>query len=278
MKDTVINDFREALSAIDISWLPNANLSTDPNTVYEQFEKIITEMYDKYFPEKCVRFNKYKHKLSNWVTSGILKSIEFRDKLYQRLKTENSEYERLKQNLKLYNGYLNRCIRTAKKQFYHNEFSKYKNDVRNTWDTLKESINKKSFKSDVPPSFVHDGVEITGAKTIADKFNEYFTEIGPKLARAIDAANKNIFNSYLTAPCATLFNFDYTNPDDIGIFFELPGPNRAQVMTIFLQNCQRNWTCHIASIDHYNQPITMYRYIPRQEWDCESDTLVQERR
>ena len=61
MKDTMINDFREALSAIDISSLLNANLSTDPNIDYEQ-------LYDKYFPEKCVKFNKYKHKLSNWIT------------------------------------------------------------------------------------------------------------------------------------------------------------------------------------------------------------------
>ena len=174
-------------------------------------------MYEKYFPEKCVKFNEYKHKLSNWITSGILKSIDFKDKLYKRLKTyspENSEYERLKHNLKLYNGYLNQCIRTAKKQFYHNEFSKYKNDVRKTWDTLKEIINKKTFKSDFPSCFVHDGAEKTGAKTIADKFNEYFTQIGPKLARSIDTTNKKPFNSYLTAPCAAWFNFDYTNPDD----------------------------------------------------------------
>ena len=73
----MINDFREALSAIDKSSLLNANLSTDPNI--DRFEKIITEMYDKYFTEKCVQFNKYRHKQSNWVTSGIFKSIEFID-------------------------------------------------------------------------------------------------------------------------------------------------------------------------------------------------------
>ena len=49
MNDTMINDFREALSAIDISSLLNANLSTDPNIDYEQFDNIITEMYDEYF-------------------------------------------------------------------------------------------------------------------------------------------------------------------------------------------------------------------------------------
>ena len=63
-----------------MSSLLNANLAIDPNTDYEKFEKIITKTYDKHFPEKRVKFNKYRHKRSNWITSGILKSIEFRDK------------------------------------------------------------------------------------------------------------------------------------------------------------------------------------------------------
>ena len=117
--------------------------------------------------------------------------------------------------MKIYNGYLNHCIRAAKKEFYHNEFNKHKNDIRKTWDTLKEIINKKTFKSDLPSSFVHEGVEVIGLKNVADKFNEYFTEIGPKLAKSIDTANKAPFNHYLTTPCAASFNFVYTKPDDI---------------------------------------------------------------
>ena len=117
--------------------------------------------------------------------------------------------------MKIYNGYLNHCIRAAKKEFYHNEFNKHKNDIRNSWDTLKEIINKNTFKSDLPSSFVHEGVEIIGLKNVADKFNEYFTEIGPKLAKSIDTANKAPFNHYLTTPCAASFNFVYTKPDDI---------------------------------------------------------------
>ena len=218
INDAAINIFREELSEIDISSLLNANLFTDPNINYIKFEKIITKSYDKHFPEKYVKFHKYKHKLSNWITSGILKSIEFRDKLYKRLKmcsSESDEYELLKHNLKIYNSYLNQCIRTAKKDFYYNEFSKYKNDIRKTWDTLKEVINKKAFKSDFSAIFLHDGVKITGSKNIADKFNEYFTEIGPILARSIDTVNKAPFDSYLTTPCAASFNFTYISPDDI---------------------------------------------------------------
>ena len=218
INDTAINNFRSELTEIDMSSLLNANLATDPNTDYDKFEKFITKTYDKHFPEKRVKFNKYKHKRSNWITSGILQTIEFTDKLYKRLKIctpDHGEYDLLKHNLKIYNGYLNHCIRAAKKEFYHNEFNKHKNDIRKTWDTLKEIINKKTFKSDLPSNFVHEGVAVIGLRNVADKFNEYFTEIGPQLAKSIDTATKASFNHYLTTLCAASFNFVYTKPDDI---------------------------------------------------------------
>ena len=105
-----MNIFCEGLSEIDISSLLNANLFTDPNIDYNKFEKIITKSYDKHFLEKYVKLNNYKHTLSNWITSGRLKSIEFRDKLYKRLKMCSSEsvgYELLRRNLKIYNSCLN---------------------------------------------------------------------------------------------------------------------------------------------------------------------------
>ena len=68
INETAINNFRQELTEIDITLLSNANLLTDPNINYEKFEKIITISYDNHFPEKCIKFNKYKHKLSKWIT------------------------------------------------------------------------------------------------------------------------------------------------------------------------------------------------------------------
>ncbi len=34
-------------------------------------------------PSKLVKFSKYKHKKSKWVTFEIIKSIEYRDNLYK---------------------------------------------------------------------------------------------------------------------------------------------------------------------------------------------------
>ena len=162
---------------------------TDPNGSYQTFENLMQNTYERHFPPKRVKFNKYQHKLSNWITTGILKSIEFRDNLYKRLKLcpiESPEYETHKHNLKMYQGYLNQCIRTAKKEYYVNEFTKYKNDIRKTWDTLKGIICKNKMKSEYPRNFIDRGQQIAGDKNIADKFNEYFTQIGPSLANSID--------------------------------------------------------------------------------------------
>ena len=172
---------------------------TDPNGSYQTFENLMQKIYERHFPEKRVKFNKYQHELSDWITTVILKSIEFRDILHKRLKLcpiDSPEYEKYKHNLNMYQGYLNQCIRTAKKDV--KEFTKYKNDIRKTWDTLKGVICKNKMKSEYPRNFIDRGQQISGDKNIADKFNEYFTQIGPSLANSIDISNKATFDTFET--------------------------------------------------------------------------------
>ena len=218
ISEAATHNFREELRSSDISSHLNANLMTDPNPGYDIFERIALSAYEKHFPNKRVKMNKHKHKLSPWITTGLIKSIEFRDKLYKRLKScpqDSSEHNRMEYNLKTYNGYLKQCIRTAKREYYVHEFTKYKNDIRKTWDILKDIINTKKSKSDFPPYFTDLGIKISGSKTIADKFNEYFTKIGPELARSIDTSHKIPFDNYLKSPCQLSFQFQYTTPDGI---------------------------------------------------------------
>ena len=86
---------------------------TDPNPEYDIFERIALNAYEKHFPNKCVKVNKQKHKLSLWITTGLIKSIEFCDKLYKRLKScpqDSLEHNWMEYNFKTYNGYLKQCI------------------------------------------------------------------------------------------------------------------------------------------------------------------------
>ena len=79
MNDHAIQRFKDDLANSCISSVLNPNLMTDPNTEFEKFEKIVSFYFDKHFPEKTIKVNKYRHKLSKWITSGIIKSIEFRE-------------------------------------------------------------------------------------------------------------------------------------------------------------------------------------------------------
>ena len=85
----------------------NANLMTDPNPKYDIFARIALSACKKHFPNKRVKVNKHKHKLSPWITTGLIKSIEFHDKLYKRLKScpqDSAEHNRMEYNLKIIIG------------------------------------------------------------------------------------------------------------------------------------------------------------------------------
>ena len=56
---------------------------------------------------------------------------------------------------------------------------------------------------------------MSGAQNIANKFNEYSTNIGQDLASSIDTSNKAPFDSYLNTTCPNSFLFQYTDPADI---------------------------------------------------------------
>ena len=45
---------------------------TDPNETYNKLEHIIQSSKDKHLPLKTVKFNRYKHKISPWITNEIL--------------------------------------------------------------------------------------------------------------------------------------------------------------------------------------------------------------
>ncbi len=53
----------------------NSDLDIDPNFNYNTLHEIIQQAKLKHMPIKLVKFNKYKHKISPWITTGILQFI-----------------------------------------------------------------------------------------------------------------------------------------------------------------------------------------------------------
>ena len=128
----------------------NKKPTADPNSNFTTLCNEILRSKNKHMPSKWVKFNKYKHKTSSWITQGLLKSIKFRDNLYKRLKLTNpnsTNYNTININLKTYNGILKRSIRTAKHTYFELCFNRFKNDIRNTWKTINDILSKTKLQT-----------------------------------------------------------------------------------------------------------------------------------
>lgn len=213
-----MQNFKEDLSSQEISNCFSNILENDPNASYEKFNNIISTLMAKHFPIKIMKFNKYKHKKTKWITSGILKSISQKDKMYHRLASicqDDPQFFVLKSNFQMYNKILKQSIRKAKKIYYENCFNKYKSDIKKTWTSINDIINRCKTKTDFPEYFLFDGHPHSDKTFIANKFNSYYTNIGLELASNINLPENKSFKDYLKNPTIQKFDFLKTTENEI---------------------------------------------------------------
>ena len=214
-------EFYEEISYTDFLTLINNDINNDPSINYSILENKLNELLGKHFPIKTVRFNKYKHKCSSWITEGILKSIKFRDQLYRNLKSCNKishNYSIQNQNLKTYNNILNKTIRNAKQSYYFSQFNTHRKDSKNTWKVINSILNSSKHKKTFPNFFLIDDTKVTNKDIIADRFNKFFSHIGSSLASKLRSSHSPTFSTYLDSSISYSFNFrDVTQEELIKI-------------------------------------------------------------
>ena len=176
----------------NINW--SSFLDEDPNMAYNNFVDEYSRVYNACFPLKVIKGKLPNRFSSPWLSPGLLKSINKKNRLYKEfIRSPTSSSER---RYKTYKNKLNHLIRIAKCQHYDTKLESAKNDLRTTWKLLNEVINKRKSKSPLPSSFQSEGKTITDPVEIADRFCKYFTNIGPNLAKAIPDVNSS-FRSFL---------------------------------------------------------------------------------
>ena len=168
--DDVIQQIKNEINSSELHKNLDTSQTANPNASYNVIMNVIETARKKHMTGKLVKFNKYKHKKSKWITYGILKSIRFRDNLHKKLKLTNPvlrEYEILYINLQTYNKILKRSIRVAKQLFLESTFNRYKFDIRNTWKTINEILSGNHKTTCFPNSLSINGNEITNQLHIA---------------------------------------------------------------------------------------------------------------
>jgi len=216
--ENTISLFKEYLTQQQICGKLNTGPNADPDANYDVLHMIIQNGLQQYMPLRTAKFNKHKHKSCRWISLGIIRSIRFRDRLYHKIKrtpTSSPLYEQLTINLKAYNKILKKLIREAKKQFYEKQFNKFKNDIKNTWITIKDIINRNKNNQTTPVLFNINNCNITNKQEIANEFNKFFINIGPQLASQIPEIQNKSFTTYLNNPFNENLTFTPISADQI---------------------------------------------------------------
>jgi len=207
MQPENINGLKNALSLTDWNSILNEN---NPDLAYDLLQNKTHSLLNIHCPFKNKKITKRSTPRKPWVTTGLIKSIKTKDKLYRTYLTKPSDENKQKYNK--YRNHLNSLLRLAKKSYITSELETNKCNMKGTWRTLNSILGRN--KQSKSPDFFKDkdGNKITNLTDIANNFNNFFTNIGSSLASKISPPDTdftsplisiNITNSIFLKPTTT---------------------------------------------------------------------------
>ena len=118
-------------------------------------------------------------------------------------------------------------IRASKREYYFKTFTAQKNDIKKTWKTIYETLNRRKNKSKFPSEFIVNNRSIADHKEIADQFNIFFSNIGSTLSDSIEIDDSTLdFTDCLNNPTEHHFNFNtITESETLSIINKLKSKN-----------------------------------------------------
>ena len=120
-----LNNLNEALQ--NTCWTEVLSIENDPTESYNKFLNIYNELKDIHLP---VITKGYRHKNQPWITKGILKSLQTKDKLHTKATNANSNKKtEFKLAYDTYAKVYKKTVRMAKMNYWNNKLNEAKNDV-----------------------------------------------------------------------------------------------------------------------------------------------------
>ena len=205
--DKNINKFRNHLSEADWSQFYK---TTDPNEALDKFYQIYNKSFNLSFPLRTLSRNCAKDK--DWITKDLKKRINKRNKLFQE-KTLNPT----PQNINLYKTIRNEVateLDKAEKQYYSEKFNNGKNSLKALWDIAGTIINPNKLKKHtIIKSINYKGKITTDKNEIAESMNDFFSNVGEKLANKIKSQTD--YQRYLKNPISNSMTIQEADEEEI---------------------------------------------------------------
>ena len=254
-----MDKFLENLQNVNWSHL---NGYAHPQHCYSSFVNKYTEIYDNCFPYKKIK--RSDRRLSKpWISLGLLKSIKKKNKLYKQYLSNTSNHSEV--YYKRYKNKLIHSLRVAKRLYYDKKLEESKSNVKATWRLLNEVINRTKVKFKLNSTFKKDGQENCDPMVIADKFCQYFTNIGPNLAMRITSTVTSSHTDYLSRnfPQSIFFN-SATEEEIINIASSFKPGKAAGHDKISMSTIKQSIHCIATPLTHIINLSIAHGVVPRE--------------
>ena len=152
-------------------------IDDDVNASMNDFSDFVFNIYDSCCPVKLKTLSPKSLKCP-WINNEIKSHIRRRDayaKLYKSGKVSKYLFNK-------YKNYVTNLIRNAKKDYYHNKFNRTRDNIKDTWKTINSILKSGNNKQSIINKIMHEGSIYEDEKSIATVINEYFVNIGAKIA------------------------------------------------------------------------------------------------
>ena len=157
--------------------------TTDVNDCYEKFWSIYTQLHDNNFPFSTGRFNRNFHRISDFMTTGLLISRRTKIKLHKIALTDNVPFNWTQ--YRTYRNIFNKMVKASKKMQINYKIETNSKNPKKMWEILKDLTIGKSEKETVDK--IRKGNQIVSEPhQIADEFNSFFTKAGRNIADSVE--------------------------------------------------------------------------------------------
>ena len=196
--ETNLNCFRLSLQEYEWGQIRNSNLNIYTNS----FLAVLNELYCKSCPIK-IKYVSNKQRDNPWLTSNVLKLIKAKSEyfiLFKRGIVTEEDNRRFKNRVKS-------IIRKCKIDYFKNSFNLAKSNMKKTW-TLIKKLMECNAHGDALRSVVVDGIEYCDDLSIAEVFNNYFSNVAVDLEaelpisplNPLDFIHDRVFNTFYLNP------------------------------------------------------------------------------
>ena len=240
------DEFKNEL--LNIDW-KNLFLNKRSEESFNLFFQKIEVLLDEMAPIKRLSRKEAKTEKKPWITSGILKSIQNRDKLHKKFLKEKCSARKslLFDEFKKKRNMIIMLLKISRENYYAQYFLENKSNIKETWKGIKNIINlNNKVESNVNRikkcnTYVNDKTEI------ATEFNSFFSTIGEKIDEKTPQSNKN-YTEYLTENHRNLFVLRNVGYDEVLQLLSQIKTSKSCGPTSIPNNLLKNHKCIFANI------------------------------